>query len=495
MSWFAAISLPQFSLQAALRLRGELWAEPVAVLDGESEKGFVLEMTETAARAGVRAGMPSTQALARCAELRLLSRARVQEQALAALLLEAAMASSAFVEATRDGLCVLDLRQVKTDAWEAWGRVVVERCAALELRACVGVAANADLAELAARRAEPVLVVRHAGAFLAGIAMVEIDAPAELIAVLRDWGISHLGELARLPRNDVVERLGTEAGTLWERASGRAQRELRWARPVELFFEAFEFEHPIDTTEPLLFILRRQLDQLTLRLREALRVAARMTLTIPLDNGTAYERVFTIPSPTRDTEVLFRILETHLETLRLEQQPNGVRLLIDPGLAASSQYRLFGTALRDPNLFGETLGRLAALVGSENVGVVEFADTHRPDSFRLVAPSFDDLREKPDVASAENRTLGLPLRRFRPPLPAQVDLQRYIPLRVASQIAHGEVIDAAGPYRASGNWWDRDGWCVEEWDVELGDGALYRIAKYGDAWCLEGIYQDEEEGR
>jgi protein ImuB len=489
MSWFAAISLPQFSLQAALRLRGELWTQPVAVLDGESEKGFVLDMTEAAARCDVQPGMPSTQALARCADLRLLSRARVQEEALAALLLEAAMASSAFVEATREGLCVLDLRQVKTGDWEAWGRSVVERCAAMELRACIGIAANPDLAELAALRAEPVLVVHHTAAFLAGIAMAEIDAPAELIAVLRDWGISHLGELARLPRNDVVERLGVEAGDLWERASGRAQRELQWARPIELFFEAFDFEHPIDTTEPLLFILRRQLDQLTLRLREALRVAARMTLTIPLDNDTVYERVFTIPSPTRDTEVLFRILETHLEALRLDQQPNGVRLLIDPGLAASSQYRLFGTALRDPNRFGETLGRLAALVGSENVGVVELVDTHRPDSFRLVPPSFDDLREKPDTGLAESRTLGLPLRRFRPPLPAQVHLQRYIPLRVSSPIAHGEIIDAAGPYRASGNWWDRDVWSVEEWDVELGDGSLYRLSKFNDTWCVEGCYE------
>ncbi len=489
MPWFAAISLSQFSLQAALRLRGELWTQPVAVLDGESEKGFVLDVTEAAACYGVRPGMPATQALARCADLRLLSRARVQEEALAALLLEAAMASSAFVEATREGWCVLDLRQVKAEDWEAWGKAVIERCVAMELRARVGIAANPDLAELAALRAEPVLVVRHAAAFLAGIAMAEIDAPTELIAVLRDWGISHLGELARLPRNDVMERLGVEAGTLWERASGRAHRELQWARPSELFFEAFDFEHPVETTEPLLFILRRQLDLLTLRLREALRVAARMTLTIPLDNDTVYERVFTIPSPTRDTEVLFRILETHLETLRLEQHPNGVRLLIDPGLAASSQYRFFGTALRDPNRFGETLGRLAALVGSENVGVVEFADTHRPDSFRLVAPSFDDLCEKPAPALSADRVLGLPLRRFRPPFPAQVDLQRYIPLRVSSQIAHGEIIDAAGPYRASGNWWDRDVWSVEEWDVELSGGALYRISKLNGTWCVEGCYE------
>ncbi len=95
----------------------------------------------------------------------------------------------------------------------------------------VGVASNPDLATLAARHAEPVLIVQHPGAFLAGVAIAEVDSSPELIALLRDWGIHHLGELARLPRSELIERLGPAAGALWEQAAGRVQRELRLVRP------------------------------------------------------------------------------------------------------------------------------------------------------------------------------------------------------------------------------------------------------------------------
>lgn len=490
MSCYAAILLPQFSLQAALRLREEMRAQPIAISEGSAEKGWILEMTAAAADRGVLRGMASAQALARCPALRVWTRSPAQEQVISALLLEMAGALSAYIEATSDGLCLVDLRRTKPCDWQAWALGVVERLASWQLQACVGVASNPDLAALAATRAQPALVVQHPGAFLAGVAIAEVDAAPDLVEALRGWGIGHLGDLAQLSRHDVVARLGPEAGFLWERAAGRTRRELRLVRPPEVFAEAFDFEQPIDTTEPLLFILRRQLDQLTRRLREAHRVVAQMTLTLPLDGGVPYERVFTVPSPTGDVEVLFRILHTHLESLRLEQQPKGVRLLISPVIADSQQFQIFESPLRDPNRFGETLGRLAAIVGAENVGVVQMEDTHRPDSFRLAVPEFSKLSERRENGLETHRRLGLPLSRFRPALPAQLKAERGVPAGwMFSPEGEGEIVDAAGPYRLSGSWWDRDVWKTEEWDVELSDGSLYRLSKQNGAWFLEGCYQ------
>lgn len=499
MSWFAAILLPQFSLQAALRFHPEAWRQPVAMTDGDTERGRVLEMTEPAASRGVWPGMVVTQALARCPSLRLLQRSRTREEVVSALLLETTGTLSPLIEATAEGLCVADLRQMKACDWGQWAQRAVERFAARELRVRVGVAANPDLATLAARHAEPALVVQHAGAFLAGVAVTAVDAAPGMLEILRDWGIGYLGELARLPRSELIERLGPEAGALWEQAAGRAQRELRLVRPPEVFWEVFEFEYPIETTEPLLFILRRQLEQLALRLEEAYRVAAQMTLTILLEPGPSnaaasadrYERTFTIPSPTSDTEVLFRILHTHLESLRLEQQPIGVHLRIEPVTAERSQFQLFESPLRDPNRFAETLGRIAALVGTENVGVVQLKDTHRPDSFQLVTPEFQKLAEDRSPEPPKSRALGLPLHRFRPPLHAQVHFRRHVPSWLSSPVAQGEIIDAAGPYRGSGQWWDQHAWSIEEWDIELSDGALYRISKSQGTCFLEGCYEAE----
>src|SRR5262245_55216429 len=134
MSWYAAILLPQFPLQAALRLREEMRVEPIAIVEGGSEKGEVLEMTGAAAASGVLRGMASTQALARCPALRAWPRSPAHEQVAGALLLEIAGTLSPLIEATGEGLCLVDLRQVKPCDWQAWALGVVERFARLQLQ-------------------------------------------------------------------------------------------------------------------------------------------------------------------------------------------------------------------------------------------------------------------------------------------------------------------------------------------------------------------------
>src|SRR5690349_9531311 len=97
---FAAIFLPEFHLQAALRYRNELWNQPVAVLDSLADEPCVLECTPRADAAGVQCGMNPTQALARCIHLQLLSRAVEQEHSVTETLQGIASGASAYVEQT-----------------------------------------------------------------------------------------------------------------------------------------------------------------------------------------------------------------------------------------------------------------------------------------------------------------------------------------------------------------------------------------------------------
>jgi protein ImuB len=78
------------------------------------------------------------------------------------------------------------------------------------------------------------------------------------------------------------------------------------------------------------------------------------------------------------------------------------------------------------------------------------------------------------------------LRAFRPPLPAEVALRDGAPAFVAAPGVRGAVLDRAGPWRASGDWWDV-AWSREEWDVALAHG-VYRIFRdrLREAWFVEG---------
>jgi len=83
---------------------------------------------------------------------------------------------------------------------------------------------------------------------------------------------------------------------------------------------------------------------------------------------------------------------------------------------------------------------------------------------------------------------ALALRRLRPPAPAAVTLTSGRPVALRSSRLSGRIVAGAGPWRSSGEWWSKRPWLQDEWDVELADGTLCRLANDGSAWHLAGIY-------
>ena len=53
---------------------------------------------------------------------------------------------------------------------------------------------------------------------------------AEILAILHKWGIHTLGQLAALNKEELRNRLGTDAVRLWERANGTATRLLKFVQ-------------------------------------------------------------------------------------------------------------------------------------------------------------------------------------------------------------------------------------------------------------------------
>jgi protein ImuB len=75
---------------------------------------------------------------------------------------------------------------------------------------------------------------------------------------------------------------------------------------------------------------------------------------------------------------------------------------------------------------------------------------------------------------------------MRPARRVDVEMAGERPARVDAR----PVLACAGPWRASGEWWDGEAWARDEWDVMLGDGALCRLAhdRLTGHWYLDGVY-------
>src|SRR6266581_2438988 len=287
-----------------------------------------------------------------------------------------------------------------------------------------------------------------------------------ILEILHKWGIHTLGQLAALDKENLAARLGPEAVRLWEHANGQSTRLLKFVRQPESFQESFEFENEIETAEPLLFMLRRFLEQLSFRLSAIYLVAKELRLQITLSNKQHYERCFKIPQPTNDVDLLFQMLHTHLENFKSEYPITTVSLEAEPTKASQQQFGLFEIPLRDPNQLYETLARLIALLGSDRVGTPVLEETHRSDAFHLEPFAWDsstgfqpvwtagvpacDRTDRQDACPPHSHdgcaTLSAALRRFRPNIAASVLLADEQPIHLRSAQMSSAVSGQTGPY-------------------------------------------------
>jgi protein ImuB len=537
---FAVIFIPDFSLQAVLRHDPELRERAVALVDSEFARPLVVQLTSAAQAEGVCTGLTASQAMARCAGLTIKSRSAAQEESATEVLLQTAYAFSPNIESTAPGVCTLELKGLnfgsKGNSVEQWAEKIAQVLAQFYIEAKIGFAPTPELALLAARNVGE-SVLPAATLAIESFPVSSLEPPPEILEIFQRWGIRTVSELLALGKDQVTERLGPAAAELFNRVSPDSPRPLKLVVPTEEFAEQMEFENEIETTEPLLFVLRRFVEQLSRRLELIYLVVAEFHLQLGLSSGAKYERLFKIPAPTGNIEILFRMLQTHLETVRTDSPITSLRLAARPALPEAQQFGLFESTLRDPNQFAETVARLTGLCGADRVGTPELLSTHKPDSFAMAAPEFHShveiLEGKQRRRSADipvrspacggmndqhgqfsssagvaspspigweragvragvhgegKQKIGLQLRRFRPALLSHIEFRDEKPSLLRSHVFTGAIVYTRGPFFSSGNWWDSGRWAREEWDIETSDGSLFRIFRSAEGCFVEGVY-------
>lgn len=478
---YAVLQVPDFALHALLRFSPALRGERVAILEGEGRRARIAHKSANAPAIAV--GMTAAQALAECPNLQLVPPSLIGEREAGSLLLTAGWSIAPCVEATAAGLCTVDLSGVnladlKRRLPELRAGLLLE---GLPLR--IGIAANPLLALYAAQHADPECWVKEARAFLKLLPIELLDLTEMESRLLHDLGLSTLGAITAFPCASFANRLGARGDELWTKAAGEYVRPIQ-PTPLPTRHRAeMDFEEPVETLDPLLFLMRRFCDRLAIEVGQFGGGTARLALTLRLDNDHQVARDFNLPEPTANPDLLLAVLENHLSSLHTDEPIIGLSLEAFPARRHEQQEGLFDTGLKDAPMFYATLGRLAAVVGSANVGTPRHADTHRPGAFFLTAPSAMVVER---ILPGESAVSGPCLRRLRPPTPATVELTEARPSFLFSSQVEGEVSVLRRPVWTSGDWWAAS-WAREEWDVRIGVG-LYRLLHDPTGWFIEGIY-------
>ncbi len=432
---------------------------------------------------------------------------------------------SPLVEQTAPDTAVCDVAGLDRlfGAAQELAAALARRAAESGAQAAIALAANPDAAICAARGFMGVSIVPQGDEanFLGKLPVALLGPSAELHETLERWGIRRFQDLAALPPLGIAERLGAEGLHLRELARGEAERKLTPFEEPPRFEEEIELEYPVELLEPLEFLLARLLNGLITRLATRGLATNELRLCLHLETRTVHERTLRLPAPSLDGKSLLKLLRLDLAGHPPAAPIERIKLGVNPVKPQAAQGGLFVPAAPEPVKLELTLARIQAIVGEGRAGCPELLDTYRPDAFRMqkpgdrlhcpkapllrrvdsaVCPPHLILETRGQTSLSQGAAFAprgqcclssatsLVLRMYRPPRMARVTLASGQPSFLAAEQIRGRILERAGPWRTSGDWWTSDPWSRDEWDIALSDGALYRIYCEIRGWFVEGSY-------
>ena len=513
-----ALFLPDLPLQRLLRAREAAWGAragtrpPLAV----EREGCIVACDAEARARGVRPGEALAQAHAACADLEVVVADEAEDRAALEGLAEALLALAPAVEVASPDALLLDASAAHLLGPGAEGEAAladgaVALAAELGLRARAAVANGRAPARALARHG-------HGGADEGAVALSvlplgALELPAPLEARLLALGLSRVGDLARFPPETLAHRLGAVGLAAWRLSQGDDPSPLVPFAPERLPEERLELEGPLESSEPLLFALKRLSDRLAARLAGRGLGATRLALTLRLDPRGEERLTIALALPTAAASRWLLVLRERLGSLRLPGAVVGATLAVAEAASAPAEQLALDDRPRKLAALETVLARLAARLGDEAIFAAEPVDRHRPEgAYRSAA--FGRKKERSVKGRRERRTrtsTPTPSPRPSPPAGEREEEPPSAPARPTRLLARPEplvalgeggrltavraggrtlrVLDLSPAERLAGEWWaepfDRD---YHRARVEgLGDCWIFRDAGDGRLW-LHGFF-------
>jgi len=392
----ACLTIPVFSLRAALLGRPDLRERPVALAPHPGGRPHVGPCTSAAEAEGVQAGMRLSEALALCPDLVVVEQdpAAVEEawERVLRRLEDAGLA----VEPVRPGCAVFDTAGLERLAGglQATLRRALDAVEP-EWEARVGAGTRRFTALAAASVAPPhrILVVDddESDLFLEPLPLDLLSLTPDRRRDLSELGIKRLGELARLPSAAVADRLGADGAEAWRIVSGADGGRVAGRTPPGEIVEELEFPEAIGNELTLGRALSALVDRLLARPERGGRAPRRVAISARLVGGGSWRRSLTFREPTAEPKTLRIALEPKLAELTAPVVALRLELgeLADSVGTQSELVRPRGNRLRERLRDGLRQARIGA--GLDAVcTVVEVAPWSRiPESRAILVPRDD----------------------------------------------------------------------------------------------------------
>ncbi|MEE8487162.1 MAG: hypothetical protein V3S56_03255 [Gemmatimonadota bacterium] len=326
--------------------------------------------------------------------------------------------------------------------------------------------------------------------FLAPLPLSLLPLSDELIETFRALGLRQMGDITARNVCELEARFGADGVRAHQLAQGIDDRVFRAFDALEASETALELDPPVETLEPLLFVLRHLLARTCAELADRGLCAARLELDLRGRDGT--ETGVAVPArPTRQERLLYDLCRAALERAtgpggRLMTPVEEVVLRVVRSAAPDArQEDLFTRRWRDPMAAASALSRLRVRLGPSGVVRPAVRADHRPESrsvwepveigygsrvAEVMARATDEVRDEADAALMPAAVPGV-LHLLPEPQSLRIRTAEGRPAEMWGDAGHHELVAAEGPERLSGDWW-KDPYHREYFRVCTKEGGL-----------------------
>lgn len=475
MLW-ACIVLPQLALDAVLRRMPEpARARPLALVEGPAQLRSLLAVNAAAREAGLVPGMRLPAAHALCADVALVEHDPEADARWQRFLAAWAYRHSSLVSAQWPGAIVLEARASFRlfGPWPQFQARLREELAALGFVHRIALAPTPRAAHVFAQLQDGFAVTQR-DAMHAALARVPVRRallPEDAGTRLHRMGVRTLDALQALPRDGLRRRFGSALLEHLDRLHGEADDPLTCYAPPDVFDARIELGHEVESSQALLFPLRRLLGDLAVYLSARDGGVQRFVLRLEHDEGHTDVAVGLLAAE-REPALLFEIARNRLEQAALAKPVVGLRLLareLPPFVPAARD--LFDARPAQAVPWPQLRERLRARLGDDAVQRIACTGDPRPERAWRRAGIAED------AACAE----PAPPRAPRPAwlLPKPMPLRDHA-LRIVS-----------GPERLESGWWDGEDARRDYYVLETSRGqhawAFSPVGEQG-GWMVQGWF-------
>lgn len=349
----------------------------------------------------------------------------------------------------------------------------------------IAVAANAKTAELYARSKKGVTVVGDDGGQGQPLPLQALDLDRNTLNVFHALGIENTADLQGVPENELVARYGPGFRKTVDLINQNGVHVLTPNLREKTVAWDHQLDFPVDDFERLIFILGHGLSKVLEETGKFGFSSEQIDITLELDDRSEAKYSVTLAFPTMEKSFWMKLISLRISNDPPPAEIVSIRLLCYFARPRSIQRGLYAAAKPEPESLLLTIDKIKKVVGKDNVGVPVLIDQRIPEPFRLDGekmPTGKELKERPDPHPV------LALTYFHPPLAADITVFQGRLMHLKTRYFTGRVIEHGGIWKESSQWWTLKFWQKAEWDVELENKRIYRLARYSGNWLVTGVY-------